>query len=188
MEGGPNTEAELKIRHCKNFKQDYNGENEKKQNSRDCFEVSETLKFEIQRFVEIAKYFSSPLKKTASYACEKSIVSYPKQFTLEYRRGVASTGCVKFCNLTLEPVYIKYYNVYPEVEHLKFQNLSRSRCRRIPPGLYFHLNIVYNNVTEATPIRSKLVFVATRKTSTPCYQICGIDLEIVTQKVKVTNS
>lgn len=180
MEGQSNTSIELDNQLGNNNTEKIHKENEK-HHWLECFEVNETLKFE--RFIEISKYFSSPLKKTASYACEKSIVSYPKELRLEHRRGVPSTNSIKFSNLTLEPVYIKYYNVYPEVENLKFQNLSRSRCRRIPPGLTFYLNVVYNNINDVISIRSKMVFVASRKTTTPCYQVCAIDLEIVAAKI-----
>lgn len=178
--------SELKLLYGNSVRQPIVGEKEKKitNDLQDWIEINEALKCEVRKFVEISKYFSSPLKKSASYICENSLVSYPQQVTLETKRGVATTNDVKFCNLTLGPVLIKYYRIYPEIEHLKFQNISKSRCCRIPPGLSHTLNIVYNSVNDETPINTKIIFVATKKTTTPCYQICEIELEIISQKVK----
>ncbi|KPJ01903.1 PREDICTED: uncharacterized protein LOC106123360 [Papilio xuthus] len=178
--------SDIKLLYSNGVRQQIGGEKEKRLSNdlQDWIEINEALKCEVRKFVEITKYFSSPLKKSASYICENSLVSYPQQVTLESKRGVATTNDVKFCNLTLEPVLIKYYKIYPEIENLKFQNLSKSRCCRIPPGLSHTLYIVYNSVNEETPINTKIIFVATKKTTTPCYQICEIDLEIIAQKVK----
>ncbi|XP_045764150.1 uncharacterized protein LOC123866546 [Maniola jurtina] len=147
------------------------------------YETTEAFKSEVERFIEISKYFSSPLRKTASYVCENSLVSYPNPYRIEYKRGSVTTEHIKFSNLTLEPVYIKLYKLVPDLEQLKYINLSLSRCKRIPPGLSFNLGFVYDDLNEKPPCNAKMVFVASRKTTTPCYQICEIDLQISAQKV-----
>lgn len=139
--------------------------------------------YEIKTFIEISKYFASPLKKTASYICENELVAYPKTFRFEYKRGNVTTEHIKFSNLILEPVFIKFYKLMPEIEQIKFINLSLSRSKRIPPGLSFNLGFVYNDANENKISSAKMVFVASRNTSTPCYQICEIHLLIAGQNV-----
>lgn len=146
---------------------------------------SDRFKAEIARFIEISKYFSSPLHKTASYFCENRLVSYPSVFRLEYRRGQITSEYIKYCNVTLEPVFIRLFKVIPELEQLKFTNLSLSRCKRIPPGLSYNLTFVYDDLNEKQACNAKMIFVATRKTTTPCYQICETELDIDVQKVRL---
>ncbi|KAH9641941.1 hypothetical protein HF086_011691 [Spodoptera exigua] len=146
------------------------------------YESNDAFKSEVERFIEISKYFSSPIRKTASYICENRLVSYPSLFRLEYRRGVVTTEHIKFCNITLTPVYIKLFKVIPDLEQIKFTNLTLSRCKRIPPGLSFNLGFIYDDVNEKPAINAKIIFVASRKTTTPCYQVCEIELIISAQK------
>lgn len=148
-------------------------------------EAQERFKNEVQRFIEISKYFSSPIHKTASYICENHLVSYPNPFTIQYRRGGVTTQRMKFTNLILEPVYIKLYKLIPELEQLKYINMSLARCKRIPPGLSFTLGFVYDDVNEKPAVNAKMVFVASRKTTTPCYQVCEVDLVIEALKIKL---
>ncbi|CAG4941075.1 unnamed protein product [Colias eurytheme] len=148
-------------------------------------ESSEAFKSEVERFIEISKYFSSPLRKTASYVCENRLVSYPNPFRLEYKRGGVTTYHIKFCNLILEPVYLKLYKLVPDLEEIKFINLALSRCKRIPPGLSFNLGFVYDDVNEKPARNAKMIFVASRKSTTPCYQICEIDLNIDALKIRL---
>lgn len=148
-------------------------------------ESSDAFKSEVERFIEISNYFSSPLHKTASYICENRLVSYPSLFRLEYKRGVINTERIKFCNITLEPVYIKLFKVIPDLEQIRFTNLSLSRCKRIPPGLSFNLAFVYDDVNEKPACNAKMIFVASRKTSTPCYQVCEIEMDICAQKTRL---
>lgn len=148
-------------------------------------EAQERFKNEVQRFIEISKYFSSPIHKTASYICENHLVSYPNPFRIQYRRGGVTTQRMKFTNLTLEPVYIKLYKLIPELEQLKYINLSLARCKRIPPGLSFTLGFVYDDVNEKPAVNAKMVFVASRKTTTPCYQVCEVDLMIEALKIRL---
>lgn len=155
------------------------------EDSQEQFEPNEAYKSEVERFIEISKYFSSPLRKTASYICENRLVSYPNPYRIEYKRGGVTTQHIKFCNLTLEPVYIKLYKLIPDLEQLKFINLSLSRSKRVPPGLSFNLGFVYDDVNEKPSCNAKMIFVASRKTSTPCYQICEIELLIDAQKVRL---
>lgn len=141
-----------------------------------------TSETEISRFVEISKYFSSPLKKTASYLCENILVSYPNHHVVSYVRGETSAQHMKFTNLTLEPVYIKLYKVIPEVEQIKFTNLTISRCKRIPPGLSLNISFMYDDAkgrNTKNVEETKMVFVASKKSLTPCYQICEINIEIL---------
>ncbi|XP_026748249.1 uncharacterized protein LOC113509146 [Galleria mellonella] len=147
-------------------------------------ERDEAFKSEIERFIEISKYFSSPLRKTASYICENRLVSYPNPYRIQYKRGGIIAQSIKFCNLILEPVYIKLYKLVPDLEQLKYTNLSLSRSKRIPPGLSFNLGFVYDDVNERPSCYTKMIFVASRKTTTPCYQICEIDLQIDAQKLR----
>ncbi|XP_053599997.1 uncharacterized protein LOC128669288 [Plodia interpunctella] len=151
----------------------------------EAVDQADAFKSEFERFVEISKYFSSPLRKSASYICENRLVSYPNPFAIHYKRGGVTTQHIKFCNLTLEPVYIKLYKLIPDLEQLKYINLSFSRCKRIPPGLSFNLGFVYDDVNEKPPCNAKMIFVASRKTTTPCYQICEIELEIEAQKIRL---
>ncbi|CAG9792068.1 unnamed protein product [Diatraea saccharalis] len=160
-------------------KTDYTKENRKQ------YERNEIFKSEVKRFIEVSKYFSSPLRKSASYMCENRLVSYPNPYRIEYKRGGITTQHIKFCNLTLEPVYIKLYKLIPDLEQFKYINLSLSRCKRIPPGLSFNLGFVYDDVNEKPSFNAKMVFVASRKTTTPCYQICEIELHIEAQKVRL---
>ncbi|XP_022829569.1 uncharacterized protein LOC111358592 [Spodoptera litura] len=148
-------------------------------------ESNDAFKSEVERFIEISKYFSSPLRKTASYICENRLVSYPSLFRLEFKRGVINTEHIKFCNITLEPVYIKLFKVIPDLEQIRFTNLSLSRCKRIPPGLSFNLTFLYDDVNEKPACNAKMIFVASRKTSTPCYQVCEIELDISAQKTRL---
>lgn len=152
--------------------------------SSESSEPSELFKSEVERFVEISKYFSSPLRRTASYMCESKLVNHPNPYRIEYKRGGVTTQHIKFSNLTLEPVYIKLYKIIPDMEQLKFINLSLSRCKRIPPGLSFNLGFVYDDVNEKSTTNAKIIFVATKKVSTPCYQVCEIDLVIVARTEK----
>ncbi|KAJ2950625.1 hypothetical protein O0L34_g8881 [Tuta absoluta] len=145
----------------------------------------EMYKSQVERFVEVSKYFSNPLRKTASYLSESQLVSYPNPFKIEYKRGGITTEHLKFSNLTLEPVYVKLYKLIPDLEQIKYINLSLSRCKRIPPGLSFTLGFVYDDVNEKPSRNAKMVFVASRKTSTPCYQICEINLEIEAHKSRM---
>ncbi|CAK1551897.1 unnamed protein product [Leptosia nina] len=147
-------------------------------------ETTEAFKSEVERFIEISKYFSSPLRKTASYVCEDRLISYPNPYRMEYKRGGVTTYHIKFCNLILEPVYIKLYKLIPDLEEIKFINLSLSRCKRIPPGLSFNLGFVYDDVNEKPAQNAKMIFVASRKSTTPCYQICEIDLNIDALKIR----
>ncbi|CAH0397528.1 unnamed protein product [Chilo suppressalis] len=147
------------------------------------YERNEVFRSQVERFIEISKYFSSPLRKTASYICENRLVSYPNPYRIEYKRGGVTTQHIKFCNLTLEPVFIKLYKLIPDLEQLRYTNLSLSRCKRIPPGLAFNLGFVYDDVNEKPSCNAKMVFVASRRTSTPCYQICEIELHIGAQMV-----
>lgn len=149
--------------------------------------TSDAFKSEVERFVEISKYFSSPLRKTASYVCENKLVSYPNPYIIQYRRGGVTTQHIKFSNLTLEPVYIKLYKLVPDLEQLKYINLSLSRCKRIPPGLSFNLGFVYDDVNEKPACNAKMVLVASRKSTTPCYQVCEIELQIDVQKIRLVN-
>lgn len=148
-------------------------------------EANAKFKNEVQRFVEISKYFSAPIHKTASYICENHLVSFPRTFRIQYRRGGVTTQRMKFTNLTLEPVYIKLYKLIPELEQLKYINLSLARCKRIPPGLSFTLGFVYDDVNEKPAVNAKMVFVASRKTTTPCYQVCEVDLIIEALKIRL---
>lgn len=148
-------------------------------------EAQEKFTNEVQRFIEISKYFSSPIHKTASYICENHLVSFPNPFRIQYRRGGVTTQRMKFTNLTLEPVYIKLYKLIPELEQLKYINLSLARCKRIPPGLSFTLGFVYDDVNEKPAVNAKMVFVASRKTTTPCYQVCEVDLIIEALKIRL---
>ncbi|CAG9091180.1 unnamed protein product [Plutella xylostella] len=149
--------------------------------------TSETIKevtseTEISRFVEISKYFSSPLKKTASYLCENILVTYPNHHVVSYVRGETSAQHIKFTNLTLEPVYIKLYKVIPDLEQIKFINLTISRCKRIPPGLSLNISFMYDDAkgrNTKNVEETKMVFVASKKSLTPCYQICEIKIEIL---------
>lgn len=145
-------------------------------------EERDAFKSEVERFIEISKYFSSPLRKTASYMSEHSLVSYPSSFRVEYKRGSITTVHIKFCNLVLEPIYVKLFKLIPDLEQIKYINLSLSRCKRIPPGLSFNLGFVYDDVNEKAPVNAKMIFVASRKTTTPCYQVCEIELLIDAQK------
>ncbi|KAL0839681.1 hypothetical protein ABMA28_016335 [Loxostege sticticalis] len=158
---------------------------EESQEVQEQYESNEAFKSEVERFIEISKYFSSPLRKTASYICENRLISYPNPYRIEYKRGGVTTQHIKFCNLTLEPVYIKLYKLIPDLEQLKYINLSLSRCKRIPPGLSFNLGFVYDDVNEKPSCNAKMIFVASRKTTTPCYQICEIELQIDAQKVRL---
>lgn len=135
-----------------------------------------------ERFIEISKHFSSPLRKTASYLSEHVLVSYPSSYRVEYKRGAVVTEHIKFCNLVLEPIYVKLFKLIPDLEQIKYINLSLSRCKRIPPGLSFNLGFVYDDVNEKPPKNAKIIFVASRKTTTPCYQVCEIELLIDVQK------
>ncbi|XP_026737974.1 uncharacterized protein LOC113501142 [Trichoplusia ni] len=155
------------------------------EDSPERYETSEAFKSEVERFIEISKYFSSPLRKTASYICENRLVSYPTVFRIEYKRGVMTTEHLKFNNITLEPVYIRLFKLIPDLEQIRFTNLSLSRCKRVPPGLSFNLTFVYDDVNEKPPTNAKMIFVASRKTSTPCYQICEIELNIDAQKIRL---
>ncbi|KAG6448725.1 uncharacterized protein LOC115442645 [Manduca sexta] len=146
------------------------------------YEANVSFKSQVERFIEISKYFSNPFRKTASYICENQLVTYPSSFRIEYKRGGITTEHIKFCNLTLEPVYVKLFKLIPDLEQLKFINLSLSRSNRIPPGLSFSLGFVYDDVNEKPSCNAKMIFVALRKTTTPCYQICEIDLLIDAQK------
>ncbi|XP_063375251.1 uncharacterized protein LOC134662873 [Cydia amplana] len=146
---------------------------------------SQAFKSEIERFIEISKYFSSPVRKTASYLCENRLVAYPNPYRIEYKRGGVTTEHIKFSNLTLEPVYIKFFKLTPDIEEIKFINLTLSRCKRIPPGLSFNLGFVYDDVNENLPCNAKMIFVASRKTTTPCYQMCEIDLDIDVKKTRM---
>lgn len=148
-------------------------------------EAREKFKNEVQTFIEISKYFSSPICKTASYICETHLVSYPNPFRIQYRRGGVTTQRMKFTNLTLEPVYIKLFKLIPDLEQLKYINLSLARCKRIPPGLSFTLGFAYDDVNEKSPVNAKMVLVASRKTTTPCYQVCEIDLVIEALKIRL---
>lgn len=148
-------------------------------------EAREKFKNEVERFIEISKYFSSPIDKTASYICENHLVSFPNPFRIQYRRGGVTTQRMKFTNLTLEPVYIKLYKLIPELEQLKYINLSLARCKRIPPGLSFTLGFVYDDVNEKPAVNAKMVFVASRKTTTPCYQVCEVDMIIEALKIRL---
>ncbi|XP_026326909.1 uncharacterized protein LOC113235442 [Hyposmocoma kahamanoa] len=148
-------------------------------------EAQERFQNEIKRFIEISKHFSSPIHKTASYICENHLVSFPNPFRIQYRRGGVTTQRMKFTNLTLEPVYIKLYKLIPELEQLKYINLSLARCKRIPPGLSFTLGFVYDDVNEKSAVNAKMVFVASRKTTTPCYQVCEVDLIIEALKIRL---
>ncbi|KAM3968115.1 uncharacterized protein ACR2FA_005732 [Aphomia sociella] len=148
-------------------------------------ESSDAFKSEIERFIEISKYFSSPLRKTASYLCENRLVSYPNPYRIQYKHGGITTQHIKFCNLTLEPVYIRLFKLVPDLEQLKYINLSLSRSKRIPPGLSFNLGFVYDDVNEKPSCNAKMIFVASRKTTTPCYQVCEIDLQIDAQKMRL---
>lgn len=148
-------------------------------------EDCQIFKSQVERFIEISKYFSSPLHKTASYICESRLVAYPTPYRIEYKRGGITTQHIKFSNLTLEPVYIKLYKLIPDLEQLKYINLSVSWCKRIPPGLSFNLGFVYDDVNEKPACNAKMIFVASRKTTTPCYQICEIELQIVAQKTRL---
>lgn len=143
---------------------------------------NEAFQSEIERFIEISKYFSSPLRKTASYICENRLVSFPSTLRIEYKRGGVTTEHIKFCNIILEPVYVKLFKIVPDLEQIKFINLSLSRCKRIPPGLSVNVGFVYDDVNEKSPINAKIIFVASRKTTTPCYQICEINLDFEVQK------
>ncbi|CAH0628777.1 unnamed protein product [Chrysodeixis includens] len=149
------------------------------------YEPNDAFKSEVERFIEISKYYSSPLRKTASYICENRLVSYPAIFRVEYRRGVVTTEHLKFNNITLEPVYLRLFKIVPDVEQIRFTNLSLSRCKRIPPGLSFNLTFVYDDVNEKPSENAKMIFVASRKTSTPCYQICEVELNIDAQKIRL---
>lgn len=151
----------------------------------DQYDVTDAFKSEVERFIEISKYFSSPLRKTASYVCETRLVSYPNPYRIEYKRGAVITEHIKFGNLTLEPVYIRLYKLVPDLEQVRYINLSLSRCKRIPPGLSFNLGLVYDDLNEKPACNAKMVFVASRKTTTPCYQICEIDLQISAQKIRL---
>ncbi|CAH0721598.1 unnamed protein product, partial [Brenthis ino] len=146
---------------------------------------NDSLKLEIERFIEISKYFSSPLRKTASYVCEMQLVSYPNPYRIEYKRAGVTSQHLKFSNLTLEPVYIKLYKIEPDIEQIKFMNLSLARYKRIPPGLSFNLGFVYDDLNERPSRNAKIIFVASRKTTTPCYQICEIEIIINAQKVRL---
>ncbi|CAH2092129.1 unnamed protein product [Euphydryas editha] len=146
---------------------------------------SNDLKSEVARFIEISKYFSNPLQKTASYVCEILLVSYTNLYQIEYKRGGITTQHIPFSNMTLEPVYLKLYKLIPDVEHIKFNNLSLSRCKRIPPGLSFNLGLVFDDLNETLLRNLKLIFVASRATTTPCYQICEINVLLKPQKVKL---
>ncbi|CAH4033250.1 unnamed protein product [Pieris brassicae] len=148
-------------------------------------ETTEAFKSEVERFIEISKYFSSPLRKSASYVCENRLISYPNPYRMEYKRGNITTYHIKFCNLILEPVYIKLYKLTPELEEIKFINLTLSRCKRVPPGLSFNLGFVYDDVNEKPAQNAKMIFVASRKSTTPCYQICEIDLHIEALKIRL---
>lgn len=145
-------------------------------------EDRDAFKSEVERFIEISKYFSSPLRKTASYMSEQTLVSYPSSFRVEYKRGSVTTEHIKFSNLVLEPIYIKLFKLIPDLEQIKYINLSLSRCKRIPPGLSFNLGFVYDDVNEKPAMNAKMIFVASRKTTTPCYQVCEIELLIDAQK------
>lgn len=151
------------------------------------YDSSEAFKTEVERFIEISKYFSSPLRKTASYICENRLVSYPNVFRIEYKRGVMTTEQIKFSNITLEPVYIRLFKLIPDLEQIRFTNLSLSRCKRIPTGLSFNLAFVYDDVNEKSACNAKMIFVASRKTTTPCYQICEIELDIEAQKIRLVS-
>lgn len=148
-------------------------------------EAREKFEHEVHTFIEISKYFSSPIHKTASYICETHLVSYPNPFRIQYRRGGVITQHMKFTNLTLEPVYIKLFKLIPELEQLKYINLSLARCKRIPPGLSFTFGFAYDDVNEKPPKNAKIVLVASRKTTTPCYQVCEIDLIIEALKIRL---
>lgn len=145
-------------------------------------EERDAFKSEVERFIEISKYFSSPLRKTASYMSEHTLVSYPSSFRVEYKRGSVTTEHIKFCNLVLEPIYVKLFKLIPDLEQIKYINMSLSRCKRIPPGLSFNLGFVYDDVNEKPSVNAKMIFVASRKTTTPCYQVCEIELLIDVQK------
>lgn len=147
--------------------------------------TSEAFKAEVSKFIEISKYFSSPLHKSASYICENRLVSYPSLFRLEYKRGLITTERIKFCNVTLQPVFIRLFKIVPDLEQIRFTNLSLSRCKRIPPGLTFDLEFVYDDVNEKPACNAKVIFAASRKTTTPCYQICEIELDIYVQKTRL---
>ncbi|XP_059061995.1 uncharacterized protein LOC131854842 [Achroia grisella] len=155
--------------------------------SQDYDDRGEAFKSEIERFIQISKYFLSPLRKTASYICENRLVSYPNPYRIQYKRGGVTQQNIKFCNLVLEPVYIKLYKLVPDLEQLKYINLSLSRSKRVPPGLSFNLSFVYDDVNEKPSCNAKMIFVASRKTTTPCYQICEIDLLIESQKIRDIN-
>lgn len=152
----------------------------------DNYSSNDAFKAEVARFIEISKYFSSPLNKTASYICENRLVSYPSVFRFEYKRGLITTEHIKFCNVTLEPVFIRLFKVIPDLEQIRFTNLTLSRCKRIPPGLSFNLGFIYDDVNEKPACNAKMIFVASRKTSTPCYQICETELDIGVQKNRLT--
>ena len=147
----------------------------------------DSFKAEVARFIEISKYFSSPFRKTASYICENRLVSYPSVFRIEYRRGQVISDYIKFCNVTLEPVFIRLFKITPDLEQIRFTNLSHTRCKRIPPGLSYNLTFVYDDVNEKPACNAKMIFVASKKTTTPCYQICETELDIDVQKTRLVS-
>ncbi|XP_028030378.1 uncharacterized protein LOC114243181 [Bombyx mandarina] len=144
---------------------------------------NEDFKFQCKTFIEISKYFSSPLRKTASYISENCLVSYPNSFALEYKRGGLATEYIKFSNITLQPVYVRLFKLIPELDQIKFINLNLSCSKRIPPGLSFNMAFIYNDANEKPACNASLICVASRKTTTPCYQICKIELQIYAQKI-----
>ncbi|KOB66794.1 hypothetical protein OBRU01_20745 [Operophtera brumata] len=148
----------------------------------------EAFNSKVERFIEISKHFSSPLHKTASYLSDHTLVSYPSSLRVEYKRGGVVTEHIKFCNLVLEPIYVKLFKLVPDLEQIKYINLSLSRSKRIPPGLSFNLGFVYDDVNEKPAVNAKIIFVASRKTTTPCYQVCEINLQIDVQKNRKVDS
>lgn len=152
-------------------------------------ERNKSFKSEVERFVEISKFFSSPLRKTASYLCDSLLVSCPKVLRLEYKRGGVTTHQIQFNNLLLEAVYVKLFKIIPDLNQFKFINLSFSRCRRIPPGLSFILGFLYDDVDANPPTGdAKMVFVASRKTTTPCYQVCEIRIIFEPHRLRSSRS
>lgn len=143
--------------------------------------------YKIKQFIDISNQFSSPLKKTASYICENELVSFPRKYSFEFKKGDITTKHIKFSNLTLEPVYLRLYKLIPDAEQFKFINLSLNKTKRLPPGLSFNLGLIYDGIGNKIVKNVKLILVATRKTFTPCYQICEIDLDMCIKKLKQLN-
>ncbi|GBP58003.1 hypothetical protein EVAR_32934_1 [Eumeta japonica] len=139
----------------------------------------------LKLIIEIFKYFTHPSRRNASYISETELVSYPNPCKIEFRRGGVTSRRLRFTNSILEPVFVTIYKIMPHTERLRVGNASRFEPQRVPVGLSYEVVLVYKDGEgEESVDRAKIVFVASRNTATPCFQVCDIDLDITPLDIK----